>query len=266
MKDFLLCTTAADKSAELFTDPCLNRGYTLDVLQYDYPLDRGSIVLKKYDIVYFRDPYNVGTYSREKINNTIQAIVESNISAYFIDTIRSIEDINIEDKWIQYEKFTPFMPSTKLLLFESDFIEGKHIIKKRISSRARDVHFEMKSEYLGDEYIFQEILPIKTEYRVYIVNNKILEFISVKTTKSPSSKVKVADIVKITPQLKSYVAKIGVYLNKLDLYGLDIALLDDGTYRLIEVNRSPQFSKYYALSGVNIADELLQAVSKKINQ
>ena len=160
------------------------------------------------------------------------------------------------------------MPNTVLLQQGMD-VEGM-IIKERISSRARGIHFEMPKVEASEmrNYVVQPRLPITTEYRVYAIGNTILSKATVKTTKSESSKVKVKEAISTPDSLCEYAKAVIALTPKIDLLGLDICQLTDDSYTLLEANKSPQFLRYSQLTEINLFEELKAELtnSGKINQ
>ena len=50
-----------------------------------------------------------------------------------------------------------------------------------------------------------------------------------------------------TKKTPEYVAR----LSKLDFIGIDVARIGDGSLKLIEVDRSPQFKRFTEITGIN---------------
>jgi ATP-grasp domain, R2K clade family 3 len=256
----LVVTTISDKSSGL-----LNENFSGDVILYEETeklIVEGSLK-NDYKYVYFRDPFNTKSYDIKAIKLAVDLVRVNNSSAYFVDGVKTFDDLLQEDKWLQYLVFHEFMPMTNLLSGVGDFIKASHIIKKRISSRARGVHFEYIPEYSDGNYIVQEMMEIVKEYRVYCIGNNIINTVCVKSPKTALQKVKILEVEKISKDLELFSENIRPYTKKLDFYGLDIARLDDGSLRLIEINRSPQFAKFQGLSGLNLAKDFISYLYNK---
>lgn len=237
--DKIIWTTKEDLSAHFFTD--------WKIYYYeDYPIPQKS------QIVYFRDPFNSPDYQPDQnyINRVIKAYTES-IS---IDCIRDFSDMqSIEDKFNQSRIFGDLMPRT-FLPSEKNFQIGQHIAKPRISQRAKNILFDLDRE-LTDDWIIQERLDIVEEIRVYAVNSKIVDVVGIKSSKQ-NGKVKVYGCRKISKEEAEIVKEAMKKIPTLDFVGLDVAKLKDGNLKIIEVNRSPQFSAYYHFSNLNLAEKL----------
>lgn len=241
------------------TDQDLSKGYFSGLRNVncefaDYDQDPGLYTEMNYDYIYFRDPFVVENYNENKITRWVNVMRKSFPAAKFIDGIEVYGDLLIEDKWIQYNQYPMYMPKT-VLAGNIKTISQNEIAKKRVSSRARDVYVgPMTGLELNSDYILQEKLAIINEYRVYVINGVVLERIAVKHSKTQTRKVKVGGIVDIDDRLRSYIERLkeGIHL---DFYGLDIAQTAS-SYRLIEINRAPQFMRYNELAGTNIAQLL----------
>ena len=200
------------------------------------------------DVVYFRDPFNSEDFvpDPQKINKIISFYSESKS----IDNIRSFSDMkNAEDKYLQFQALGEVMPHT-YLYSEKEFETGQHLAKLRISQRAKNILFELKNKQLTDDWIIQDLLDIKEEIRVYVVGGQIFETVSIKSSKQ-SGKVKVIGTRKISSQEKLFIEKAVKKIPSLDFIGFDLAILGDGNFKIIEANRSPQFSKFFQLTGQN---------------
>lgn len=252
---WLIVTTESDLSIPYFSENMAH----VDVVVYGSPLPIAS----EYEVVYFRDPFNSGSYDKKTIQDTVEKVVARYPKAYFVDGIKSYDDLLIEDKWRQYEKLEAFMPSTSLLKNKND-LHGKKIAKKRISARGRDIAF-IPEDIDGEvsEYILQDRLNIIREYRIFSIGSKILPIVAVKSPKTPTARVKVQAEISTPAPLKAFTRKILTELPEYDFLGFDIAETEAG-YVLIEVNRSPQFKRYNEIGKMNIALDVIRHVEGKI--
>ena len=255
MLKWLIVTTDEDRSIESL------RQAHVDVVKYEDT----KIPAAEYDVVYFRDPFNELTYNLEDIGLVVSNVTRLHEDAYFVDGCRSLDDLLFEDKWRQYQKLHMLMPHTELLS-ESLKTDSK-IIKQRISSRARGIYFDTDEipHNAFDQYLIQPRLDIAVEYRVYVVcDGGVLPKVSVKSTKSEKQAVKVLDVVDMSSKLEAFCHKVIEQLPGMDFIGLDIAELSNGDLVLIEVNRSPQFSRYDELLGTNTFSHVRYAVEQKV--
>ena len=233
----IIITTRKDTSAEIF------RKNGWGVFLYDSI--NNSIFEQKNNIVYYRDPFNDVSYkpNEQKINTLMNKLN----CLRSIDNIGSFKDlVSIEDKWLQAKKYEKYMPKTKLFS-QINFIPGKHITKKRISQRAKDILFELNNQELDDNWIVQELLAIEEELRVYAVFGDVVPEATIKTSKQ-NGKVKVAGGRRLKAdeiEVCESIAKI----SGLDFIGIDLAILKNGEVKMLEVNRSPQFSRFVEIFG-----------------
>ena len=259
MKKILLLTTIDDWSTPLFFSQEIQSKFQVDMFLYheDTAALTKLLTEQSYDIIYPRDPFNSGSYELSNIKEKITTLLAGSGDAYIVDSITSFEDVLFEDKWKQYETYREFMPKTKLLESKEETDDPNVITKKRISSRAKGIAFS-SNELSGelDSYIVQHKVSITKEYRVFVVCDEIQPLVSVRTSKTPTTKVKAEGTVTIPPPLREYVENVMQHC-AYDLAGLDISETND-RFALIEVNRSPQFNGYFREAGVNIAEILLQ--------
>jgi len=200
-----------------------------------------SVDGNKFDVVYYRDPFNDEEVSQESITRSL-AKIQGERS---IDGIKSYAQmLSFEDKYEQYQTYLDLMPLT-FLPSECAFIKGKYLAKKRISQRSKDILFDIDNVPIDDNWIFQEIIDIAEELRVYIAFGHVIQQASIKSSKT-NGKVKVIGKRNLTTKELNFCQKISERLD-LDFVGIDMAILKNGKIVLIEVNRSPQFKKYIEL-------------------
>lgn len=240
MHNKAIVTTRKDLSADIF------RRHGWDV--FIYGQDYGDT--SKYDLVYLRDPFNdIDALDKKAVDGAVEAFK----NARSIDNVTSFDYIyNLEDKYVQYELYRDLMPKT-FLPNECDFVAGKHLAKKRISQRAKDIFFE-RPEQLGDGWIIQELLNIKEELRVYVVFGEVVPQATIKSR--VEGKLKVVGGREMNADEIAVCKKIAE-LSKLDFIGIDLAILEDGGFKLIEVNRSPQFKRFAEVYGEDALSGLL---------
>ncbi len=252
---WLIVTTDVDHSVGLFVRQA-SEARSVSVVNYR---DLAG-VSEKYDIVYLRDPFTQG-WGRDMLRS-VDEFMARNQWAHYIDAIKRADDLLIEDKWRQYLELGDFMPQTQLLS-EARNIPDQFIIKKRISARSRDIYFELSPD-IGDRenYIVQPRLSILEEYRVYSIGGELTPCAIKRSSKTPSSKTKAVESVALFRGLEDFCRELLGELKDYDLLGLDIAITPEGPI-LLEVNRSPQFTRYIELSGYDLAQQLAKAVERK---
>ncbi len=242
MTNKTIWTTKNDPSANLFSD--------WHIFFYE-----DAKTPEPSNIVYFRDPFNSPDYIPDESN--LNNIIEYYKDSRSIDNIRSFSDMKtIEDKYHQYQIFGDLMPKT-WLPSEKTFVEGENLAKPRISQRAKDILFTLDNKKLDDSWIVQEILNIKEEIRVYVVEGKIIDTVSIKSSKQ-TGKVKVLGTRKITPGEREFVKLAAKKAENLDFIGFDVAILENGDMKIIEANRSPQFVRYFELTKKNIVNNFCE--------
>lgn len=160
---------------------------------------------------------------------------------------------SFEDKYCQFMKHSGYIPNA-FLTSDGTFLNGKHLAKKRISQHAKDICFNEAN--FDDDYIIQDSMDIQEELRVYVIFNNLVEQATIKTSKSPDSKVKVIGKRHLTEKEKAICKKIAA-LSGLDFIGIDLAILKNGELKLIEANRSPQFKRFVELYGESSLSKIL---------
>jgi hypothetical protein len=252
-KRMLIVTTAKDFSLELFQNQESSDLIKPSVVYFDN-IDE-KVIEQNYDYLYFRDPFNDPSISELAAQETTKEVLEKVRAAYSIDGIASYDDLLFEDKWRQYQLFGELMPRTKPLdsLDEVDF--DKELIKKRTSSRSRDIVFTKAAFPIGNnlsDYIVQTLLGIEVEYRVFVIGGKIIHPLLIKTSKTPDQKTKVTGTEDlIDPRIEDISNRVH-RVTGFDLMGLDIAKVGQNFW-LIEVNRSCQFKSFDRETGQNPA-------------
>lgn len=255
----LIITTPADNSKELI----LQAFKTADCLYYDQSRDQVNRVLvdNRYDVVYYRDPFNQGSFDAPSIRQTVEYIFRICTDALFVDGVKTYQDLLFEDKWRQYQLFSDVMPETKLIDFNTGIKEGSEVAKERISSRAKGVVFDNDSVDIDKQYIVQKIIDIDKELRVFVVDGAILPLAAVRSSKTADTKVKMIETEVISSEIIKFAQSIYDKISYMNFVGLDIVIQPGGRPMLIEVNRSPQFSRYNEMTGTNLAELLMKGLS-----
>lgn len=241
-----LFTTHADLALPLWESHVDAIYYYNDELPETFP---------HFEKVYFRDPFNdpLDLTTDGRLDEITTKFFHDNPDCYSIDHVKTVEDFYIEDKWRQFYQFgEEFMPMTWLAR-EQEFVPGEMVIKKRISCRCRDVHFTVPENVNLDSYIVQRRVRIKTEMRVFYLNGQVFRTAETRTSKTESQGVKVLGEHQLNDEQMDFVARAMQKFPELDFVGVDLAVLDDGSLTIIEINRSPQFKRFYEVTGINLA-------------
>ena len=242
-----LFTTHADLALPLWESNVDTIYYYNDELPDAFP---------QFDKVYFRDPFNdtEDPTLDSRLEEITTRFFHDNPNCYSIDHIHTVEDFYVEDKWRQFYQFgSDFMPETWLAR-EREFTPGEMVVKKRISCRCRDVHFEIPEDVNLDSYIVQRRVNIIQEMRVFYLNGQVFRTAETRTSKTENSGVKVLGEIQLTDEQMNFVAKAMTKFPELDFIGADLAVLDDDSFAIIEINRSPQFKRFYEVTNINLAE------------
>jgi hypothetical protein len=246
-----IITTSADRSLNYFLE---SNGRFVDVLTYDQPNFDDRVA--PYDVVYFRDPFNKKGYDTEQIRKLVETIRTHSPDARSVDAICTYDDLLFEDKWRQYTLFQAFMPHTELLDVPRPS-DGAYVMKARLSSRSKGVYFQPTSlPDVREEYIVQAPLDITKEYRVFVMNGEVVNQAGIRTPKTAHNRMRTVGIEALNSELSAFVRQITEVSPVRDFIGCDIAETAQG-FKLIEVNRSPQFRRYNELAGVNLGTMLM---------
>jgi glutathione synthase/RimK-type ligase-like ATP-grasp enzyme len=256
---FLLVTTDQDLSLPYFLDDDVTKLFDVVVVDYDDDLEQfKSKTDPLFDVIYLRDPFNKGDFNLDNLQLKVDYLANQQTEAKYVDSAKNLQDLLFEDKFSQYGLLSEFMPKTEQLLEASQFEDDRHIIKKSISARSRDIAFQLETKHLNGQFIVQPIIEILDEYRVYIVNGKVLGLGTKKSSKTANNQVKVLKLVDLPEAVIELAAKVADKLSVMNLLGLDIATRSQDKPVLIEANRSPQFKRFNELAGFNLAIELLK--------
>ena len=78
-----------------------------------------------------------------------------------------------------------------------------------------------------------------------------------------SGAVKIKQAYDVSDKEMKLMAQVCQLRPELEIIGVDIAVLGNGDLRVIEVNRSPQFLKFYQLTGINLIKVWEELYGKK---
>lgn len=253
--NILIFSYKLSKTVSLFLDANVKGCNVFYKSYFDSYIDISEFILsKKITHIYFRS----FLFSPDKniFLNVIRKIKTNFKNLIYIDKFDGEKDISFEDKWKQYGLLKRFMPYTEKLSSKSKF-NPEYIIKKRFSSRGKDIYFDLNEVSSSfDSFIIQEMIFVKKEYRVYTLFEDVLNIGSFRSSKTKNSKVKVLGSLVLPENVVSFAESIVSKIN-LDLTGMDIVETIDGQLFLLEVNRSCCFSRFYEVSGINVAKEFL---------
>jgi len=211
------------------------------------------------DIIYFRDPFNMGANATD--SKFISSLVADNPNAVYVDNLKAYGDLFFEDKLMQYNYFSDVMPVTSLLTPKSydagSYDSDKYIIKERLNAGGKGVFFNKGFDFQEDIFLLQEKINIEYDYRIICLNKKIMPYALKRTAKRDNDSVsKTVGVHELTELDMNFANKILELAPSFDLIGLDVAVAD-GRHCLIEANRSPQIKIFQARTGIDVIGELL---------
>ena len=146
------------------------------------------------------------------------------------------------------------------------------IAKPRIGSRQRGIRVFDQAKRMREffasthkdvsTYIFQEYLEVAEEYRLIVLQDKLVGVVGKKIHLKEGGRIgvtvkeKVADL---PAEVETAVLKAAKAF-KVDFAGIDVVLTKDGNYSFIEINYSPQFSAFEEATGINVAKQVIDAI------
>lgn len=250
----LVVSVSADSSLELL-------GEHADIVLLDkHPyLNIQSL----YDTAYIRSHFSQQFMQPQNFRSEIESIVAQvksvNPNVKFIDSMDNVDAIvAFEDKWHQYQIFRELMPLTELCDGSPyTLVVRSPVYKQRLSSRGSGVTWNKDNvTTTKGEWIAQNSLDIQEELRVYAINTNIHPTGIVKKSMEEGVKAEGTSARKLSKDEMQFVSYVTDRAPRLDIVGIDMARTAAGDLKLIEVNRSPGFAKFFELTGVNLANEI----------
>lgn len=142
-------------------------------------------------------------------------------------------------------------------------MHGRHNF--RFDNKKQLLNFFKNKKHLG-QYLIQEWYASSYYYRTLVIDNKVLgamERVSLHCQNRPrlplSQRSKKA---RLFPQLE----KISLAAAKalaMEFAGLDIMPDQQGQLRVLEINRSPRFKRFTQITGINVAQKVIEYLEKK---
>lgn len=171
--------------------------------------------------------------------------------------------VTFEDKFNQYELFSGFFPKTLLYQNLSDIAQfARPIYKKRVSSRGAGVTWDQNvASSESNEWLIQESLDIDEELRVYVIRGLVHPVAAVHKSLTATQRVEVSNSRALTEKEIEYASQLTQQAPQIDIAGIDMARTKDGSYWVMEVNRSPGFAKFFQSTGSNLAEKLYTSLS-----
>ncbi len=120
----------------------------------------------------------------------------------------------------------------------------------------------------GEDYLFQEYLPIESDYRIFIIGNEVLgamrRFVAPNDIRSNVSIGAKTEPCIPTPLMKEVALRAAAAF-KYDVSGVDIAIVGDKHY-VLEVNRTPQWQGIKRALGIDPALAIVTFCLEKHSQ
>lgn len=251
----LVGTSRESVSLPVFQAACEALQVRLEFLPYA----RGEAPRLHGDIIYFRDPFNMGANATD--SQFVASLAANNPDAVYVDDLQMYDDLFFEDKLVQYGYFSSVMPATSVLTQEryesGDYDSGKYLVKERLNAGGKGVFFGKGFAFQEDTFLLQEKINIEYDYRIICLNHKIMPYGLKRIAKHDNDSVsKTVDVYELTEADIDFANKVLELAPSYDLLGLDVAIDGDRHY-LIEANRSPQIKIFQARTGIDIAKELI---------
>jgi len=276
--NLLIATTKKDFSFNRLREEAVKKGFEVEKILYEeIKTLPGYDFFKKFDFCILRDPYNLGI-DLSKHLYYIKNFFDKNMLLDFntLDKFPRYEDklfqnIFFSEHNIKMAEFNHFTDVKDL-----DNLKFPLIIKKRISSRGKQVFLvrskSLAKEFLKDkdikDYIFEEYLPLEKDYRVIIVNNKIicgvLRKINIHTGRINRIGVKIGFKTTLPDKIKKMASKVAKLI-ECDFTGIDVFMDKEKEAYFGECNISPQFTSLEKNTKINVAGILMEFIKKKIS-
>ncbi len=126
--------------------------------------------------------------------------------------------------------------------------------------------FKKKTKEKIGNYLIQQWYPAKHYYRTLVLGNQVLgaiKRVSLHCSDRPQLKLKQrSKKTVLTPTLKQLSLKATRAMG-LELAGLDIIPDLKRQLRVLEVNRSPRFSRFSRATGINVAQKIVEYLERK---
>lgn len=138
----------------------------------------------------------------------------------------------------------------------------------RFDNKKQLLNFFKNKKRLG-QYLIQEWYASPYYYRTLVIGNKVLgtmERLSLHCQNRPSLPLSQrSKKARLSPDLK----KISLAATKalgIEFAGLDIMPDSQGHLRVLEINRSPRFKRFTQITGINVAQKVIEYLEKKNKQ
>jgi RimK family alpha-L-glutamate ligase len=141
---------------------------------------------------------------------------------------------------------------------QEELISYPNVAKPRLGSHGKGIYVVNSKEEFPrnpENYLFQEVLPNNSDYRIIVLKNKVIGTISRKAINGNFvSNVSAGGIAKnfeTTNKMKKLAIKLAK-ICKLDFCGIDLMKDSDGELKVLEVNRNLEFNGFEKASNILI--------------
>jgi len=272
----LIATTKKDLSFNRLKEEAIKKGFSVEKILYEeIKILPEPNFLKKFDFCILRDPYNLGI-DLSKYFLYIRNFFNKNNLLDFntLNKFPKYEDKLFQNTFFSKHKIKMAKFYHILNLKELDTLKFPLIIKKRVSSRGKEV-FLAKSissakEFFENrnipDYIFEEYITLDKDYRIVIINNKIICAVLRKINIHPGKLNRIGVKVGVKTSIPYNIKKMALKIAKLiecDFSGIDIFAGKDNEAYFGECNISPQFSSFERNTKVNVAGILMDIIKNR---
>lgn len=241
----------------------------------------------KFDYRYYRDLVGVESLGRQGTRLMARRPYATNdLANNYFGLFRQILKINqfdwvmdaefyhkdylyYEDKWGKQAVMESLgLPVAELVAVESHDWRFPLIAKKRfagrsyanfvLTSKADWQRFERKHE--GYQFVFQRYWPLRADYRLMVLGDKVLGMIEREVKFGRGGQVKVRGVGKVYKWAKA-LDQAGLTLKRalrVDFLGVDLGIKEDGNWFVMEYNWSPQFLAFERETGMDVAGQVIE--------
>ncbi|MAG50125.1 hypothetical protein CL621_00610 [archaeon] len=270
----LIVTTKKDLSCDKIIEEAKKKD--IDILKIFYEefnlKDFKPEKFKDFNFCILRDPYNTGTDYSTYFKKMLKFFGEHKSFDY-----KAYNKFpSYEDKLFQHDLFGNALEMPKIYSLTDGIESFPIIIKKRISSRGKNIFVidtkkeleKFLSEYDISDYIIEEFLDVEKDIRIILVNNKIVETVERKTRFKENGNytgigVKILNKYEPSEEIKKKAILVSKIIGS-DFCGIDFIMDKNENNYLLECNISPQFVSSERILDVNIAEKVINFILKKL--
>lgn len=232
-----------------------------------FNLNPNPLSIDQGDKIILRDPYN----AKSDYSFFTRKILKKYYENILLDRECYSTFPFYEDKLFQADLFIKLGITTPETFLGKNinrlFLKFPVVVKPRIGSRGRGIRILKNPKEMEDffaekyplNYIVQKYHKAKNEYRILLLEHKILGMVSKNVYLKNKGKVGVI-VNKVVSDLTEKIKKDAIRITKAlkaDFVGIDVIHAEDGKYYFLEANLSPQFGGFAKTTGVNVAKKII---------